>query len=326
MAGRALPTACLVLSFLLCLTPWANPAAQGLLILRGCESGDWWENHLSAIGVSQCPEGCASCAWGVGKPNCSIPENQKRVNQALAQNGLVILNHPTAKGNDCWPGGPIEQGWARNKMRDAKGYHAIEISGAVEEWKYILGLGRRVWGVIADDFHNGSPGTKGWIVVNSGNAAPGPADIIESIKQGNFYSVHRAEGGGSGYPAFKTIDVLGNIVSVTFRKASEIRFIDCTRVLDSKTFPDDADVERSASYVPGNAGTPPMPKAYLRVELEDRAGNIAYSQPLQVIGASVCPDTMPAPTCSKNSCSDLPCCTGYHCCGDRCYPNSMQCP
>ena len=34
----------------------------------------------------------------------------------------------------------------------------------------------------------------------------------------------------------------------------------------------------------------------------------------------------PEPICSKRTCKDLPCCGGYHCCGNRCYPDSMECP
>jgi hypothetical protein len=255
-----------------------------LLILQGCESGDWWENHMVAIGVTTCPEECASCAWGVGHPNCSIGENQKRVNQALAQGGLVILAHPSARGKDCFPGGPIEQGWSLHKMRDVHGYHAIEIvtgaSTSFDEWEYILGLGRRVWGIASDDFHKGDLG-RAWIVVNSNSDEIDRQDIIANIKRGNFYSVRRVSDKVIDVPAFESIGVLGGAVAVSGRGARFVRFFDGSgRVLKTHRCSGD---EFSASYIPDDSGDYPMPEVYLRIEIENYAGNVAYSQPLFVI-------------------------------------------
>jgi hypothetical protein len=101
-------------------------------------------------------------------------------------------------------------------------------------------------------------------------------------------------------------------------------------VLREKTLSSEAESdgeEHSASYIPDDSGDYPMPEGYLRIEIEDSHSNVAYSQPLRVIGAPVCPVPTPAlPTCSKTSCADLSCCSGYHCCGDRCYPDNMACP
>lgn len=310
---------------------------KGLCILRGrkngnlwggCESGDWWENHLSAIGVTSCPEECANCFWsflGGARPKCSTAENQWRIDQALDEDGLVILNHPSARGDICWPGEEIEMGWRVDKMEALQGYHAVEINDSMDEWEYVLSLGRKVWGVAADDFHSGTPGRGGWIVVNSNSSPINATDIIENIKNGNFYSVVNTSGQDAVTLQYKSIQVLVGVVAVSFQGARTLRFIDCTGVLDEVTFSGDENVERSASYIPDNSAKHPMPTGYLRIEIEDDNGNIAYSQPLRVIGAASCRPDNP-PTCSKTSCADLPCCPGHHCCGDRCYPDEMSCP
>ncbi len=304
-----------------------NPEpAEGIALVRGCESGDWWENHLNALGVARCPEECASCWFGWGLPNCSIPENQKRIDQALAQGGFVTLNHLNETGPDCWIDEPIERGWPEHKLLGVKGYQAIEIMEAVDKWKFLLDRGRIVWAVMADDFHSGSPGTKGWVVVNSSRSPADPADILENLRQGNFYAVKNGGRDARRTPAFRSIQTLGGIVSVAFTNAGTIRFIDCRGILKEEFFPGDETAERSASYIPASGG-PPVPRGYLRIEIEDANGNIAYSQPLAVIGDAPCVSgSPPSQTCSKTSCADLPCCPGFHCCGERCFPDSMLCP
>ncbi|MEJ5357722.1 MAG: hypothetical protein WHT06_03530 [Desulfobacterales bacterium] len=302
-----------------------NEPAEGIVLLRGCESGDWWENHLNALGVARCPEECASCYWGWGLPTCSNAENQKRINQALEQGGFVMLNHPNETGPDCWIDEPIERGWPEHKLLGVKGFQAIEIMGAVDKWKFLLDRGRVVWAVMADDFHSGQPGTKGWVVVNSSRSPADAADILENLRRGNFYAVKNGGRDAQRTPAFRSIQTVGNIVSVSFTNASTIRFIDCRGILEEKFLPGDEGQEKSASYVPASGGLP-VPRGYLRVEIEDANGNIAFSQPLAVIGDSPCASQIPPQTCSKTSCADLPCCAGYHCCGERCLPVSMQCP
>ncbi len=303
-----------------------NEPADGILLVRGCESGDWWENHLNALGVTRCPEECASCFWGAAlHPDCSTRENQKRVDQASEQGGFVTLNHPNETGPDCWIGEPIERGWPEHKLLGVRGYHALEIMDAVDKWKFLLDRGRIVWAVMADDFHSGQPGTKGWVVVNSSRSPADAADILENLRRGNFYAVKNGGRDIRRTPAFRSIQTLGNIVTVAFTNAGTIRFIDCRGILEERFLPGDETQEKSASYAPA-AGGPPVPRGYLRIEIEDSRGNIAYSQPLAVIGDSPCTSGSPPQTCSKTSCADLPCCSGYHCCGERCLPISMQCP
>ncbi len=305
--------------------------AESIVLIRGCESGDWWENHLNALGVSRCPEECASCWWGWGLPNCSNAENQKRIQQALVQGGFVTLNHPNETGPDCWIDEPIERGWPEHKLLGTKGYQAIEIMDAMDKWMFLLDRGRIVWGVMADDFHRGQPGTKGWVVVNSARSPADAADILENLRRGNFYAVKNGGRDARRTPAFSSIQTLGVIVSVTFVNASKIRFLDCRGILKEEFFPGDESREKSASYTP-SSGALPMPRGYLRMEIEDANGNIAFSQPLAVIGDSPCVSQVPsAPShtpqqCSKTSCSDLPCCLGFHCCDERCFPESMPCP
>lgn len=293
--------------------------SDDLVIVNGCESGKSWENHLVSLGVSTCPEQCASCFWeGGGYPLCSYGTNQKRIDHVVLQeNGVAILAHPSSRGRDCWPGGPLETGWSMDKLKALHDYHAVEINNSMEEWEFLLDLGRSVWGVAADDFHSRDDIGDGWIVVNSQMDPTNEEDLLDNIREGNFYAVV-AGNGGEG-PGFEHIYDLGNIVSVAFHGANKIRFFDCVGLLLEER------AEGSFSYIPDDSRR--VPAGYVRIELEDGRGNIAYSQPLHRIDSPACPEARPLPpSCSTTDCTDLDCCNGYHCCGERCYPNDMECP
>jgi hypothetical protein len=310
--------------------------SRDIIIINGCESGKTWENHLIALDVSTCPEQCASCVWegvdGEDYPLCSYGTNQKRIDHVvLGENGLAILAHPSSRAEDCWPGDPIESGWSKDKLKALHGYNAVEIvtgnGNSIDEWEYVLGLGKQVWGVASDDFTCEHHFGRGWIVVNSNSDPIDGQDIIENIRNGNFYSVRHV--GGENVPEFNSIQVIGGLVSVSFQRASSVRFIDCTGIRQENEVSRQAelDEEEHSVHYPGDLVGP---NGYLRIEIEDSHGNVAYSQPLKVIGASGCsapaPQAQPEPTCSKTSCIDLECCTGFHCCEGRyCLPNSMEC-
>ena len=118
------------------------------------------------------------------------------INFILNNNGLAIICHP----NWIW-GGKF------NKLSKLKNYHGIEIfnsfireevSGspfATEKWDYLLSLGNKVWGFAVDDMHRyGKKWHKhakrligqGWIMVKADKLEK--EEIMNSIKQGNFYS------------------------------------------------------------------------------------------------------------------------------------------
>ncbi|MBO7148291.1 MAG: CehA/McbA family metallohydrolase [Clostridia bacterium] len=52
-------------------------------------------------------------------------------------------------------------------------------------WDELLGMGKRLWGVAADDGHGMNGHCKGWVMVNSENNINA---ILEAIKDGAFYS------------------------------------------------------------------------------------------------------------------------------------------
>jgi hypothetical protein len=308
-----------------------------LLINRSCESGYNWENHLTAIDVDTCPEECCSNDAAIliepfpPQNKCDGVENQKRINQALDQGGIVILNHPGSV-NDFG----VEQGWPKEKALQMQGFHGIEIAITekdIDTWIYLLNKGRIVWGVGSDDYHSGEPGKHGWIVVNSNsiinsqqNSDASQQDIINNIRDGNFYSVVRAENGRTDGPKFTKIITLGNTVSIEYTDASMVRFSDCQGLLKADSVSNEGETH-SSSYIPDEESGLRLLQGYMLIELEDRTGNIAYSQPLHVIGAGTCPD-VPAPPPPTPPCSDSiePCCEGYHSCGGQCYLNDMECP
>ena len=121
--------------------------------------------------------------------------HQDIIDFIVKNNGLAIIHNP----NWAW-GGKF------NKLSKLKNYHGMEIFNAVlkslvgspfatEKWDYLLSLGNRVWGFAVDDMHRFGKKWyesairligQGWIMVKANNLEK--EEIMNSIKQGNFYS------------------------------------------------------------------------------------------------------------------------------------------
>lgn len=114
---------------------------------------------------------------------------------------------------------------------------------AVDWWDEVLKTGRRVWGFAGDDSHypvdNGTSFNRSWIVVNSSRPFEDTPDmernIIENIRQGNFYCVVRRpeardiieeQGPADRGPELK-IGCLGRTIIVKTDRISDIAFHIC---------------------------------------------------------------------------------------------------
>lgn len=123
--------------------------------------------------------------------------SQVLINGMLDDGAIVFINHPN-----------FSTGISAEEMLALKGYSAIELSNAhpavynygndlhrpvEEKWDYLLTYGKKVYAVGSDDEHHlqkwgpdkANPG-RSWIMVEAANLDE--EDIIEAIRQGNFYA------------------------------------------------------------------------------------------------------------------------------------------
>jgi len=99
-------------------------------------------------------------------------------------------------------------------------YNTTNYTNAEEEWDYVLGKGKKVWGVASDDAHSLDMVAKGWNVVYT-NASDVKSltkeDIVDSLFKGNYYA--------SQGPNLNEIKLEGNKLTVTGDKSGTIEFI-----------------------------------------------------------------------------------------------------
>ncbi len=146
---------------------------QGLLILGqeygkgSTESG--LRSHMNGINISTAPSEFAS--------------QQKRIDSMTAQDGIVVLNHPTA----------LFYAYMKNDMVSLTNYTGMEIINAnfdypaTSTWDYVLSRGKMVWGFAADDSHDAEDMGRAWIVVRMPGSLS-TSNVVNAIKHGSFYA------------------------------------------------------------------------------------------------------------------------------------------
>lgn len=120
---------------------------------------------------------------------------ERIIEEMTADGYLVVFNHPQ---------------WSRNVFDDlakVDGYFAVEVynHGCEEEnhtghaepyWDFLLRMGRKVWGIAADDNHNRNPYGEtpgewdsfgGWVMVNAPELSC--AAIADALREGPFLLV-----------------------------------------------------------------------------------------------------------------------------------------
>lgn len=191
-------------------------------------------------------------------------DRQAAINDALAQDALVVLNHPHWEAHF--------EHWPFNELLRLTGYAGIEIFNGITQfgegnpvatgvWDRLLSSGRRVWGFANDDTHFDGTLANGWNMVRLPAEAPvtWPA-LREAILGGDFYAT--------------TGVTLGDIVwndgalSVTSENADRIRFFGAHgRLLASFDSP-------VAAFTPASA------EPYVRAEAYGPRGTVAWTQPV----------------------------------------------
>jgi hypothetical protein len=150
------------------------------------------------------------------------------------------------------------------ELENATGY-------AVERWDMLLQSGRRVWCFATDDTHfnpNFPPCDGGWVEIRCPRLSRD--DVIRSLKAGSFYA--------SQGPRLLDLSVRRGLVKIKCSPITELRaFADGVgsgMVYFSR--------EPRGSWTVDYRGWWCQPRGYLRIELKDRRGRVAWCNPLFV--------------------------------------------
>ena len=145
-----------------------------------------------------------------------VADRQAVIDAGLAQNSLIIVNHPNwfGKFNHC----------PQEVMAAWQGFHGLEIYNGVigrldgsqyatDHWDMLLSAGRRVWGYVNDDSHKAVGDTElGWNVTYV--REPTAAGVIHALRHGEFY--------GSTGVEITEISVTGSRIRIATSNADRI--------------------------------------------------------------------------------------------------------
>ena len=227
--------------------------------LDGCVTIDATENggmpDLIGIGVQK-----------AAPHDLPFPE---RVAILAEQGGFVIAAHPTycAATPESYAGCP---GLDALEICNAYCDEAYANGLATELWDMLLGKGKRLWGVAADDAHLNpdkgyfSDAGHAWVQVWAGERTP--EAVLAALKAGAFYA--------SQGPSFERIDITDQSIRVACSPVAEVRW----RTLGSA-----GHVHRAREGAPLTESVLPewfKPRVFVRVELMDSQGKRAWSNPV----------------------------------------------
>ncbi len=141
---------------------------------------------------------------------------------------------------------------------------------ALELWDMVLGMGKRIWGVAGDDAHLNpkkryySDAGLGWVEIWAG--AFNQESVLHALKQGRFFSTQG--------PVFNEIAVKDHTIHIQCSPVNQIRWRTWGSVGHVENAP--ADSELVTAALPGWF----RPSRYVRIELVDRDGKRAWSNPV----------------------------------------------
>lgn len=181
------------------LTKIESFADEELLLIPGFEFST--QKHMQLLGINSLIQ----------------DEQQAAISQTLAQNGLVIMNHPN---------------WGQtahltiDDLGKFQGFHAIEIFNGIMDrlkghslattiWDEALTRNMPCWGIATDDSHEEFDIGRGWIMVFAESCDT--ESILNSIRKGNFYASTGAE--------LSLIKLIENKIHVETAKETAFRFV-----------------------------------------------------------------------------------------------------
>lgn len=234
--------------------------AHGMVLIPGVEvtaSGTEFGGQYHLVTLGRLP----STLPPVTTPG---PESARLLTAAGA---VVIVAHPhwsgltgadllavdTATGVEIWNGGTV--------LDSEKGV-------AVAAWDELLRRGRRLWGFATDDAHFRFPdGALGWVVLHAAERTA--AGAAEALRDGHFYC--------SAGPELHTVHVDGRTVVVSCSPCAGIYCLGFAgrnqyRVWDQQT------------PLAGTEFTLRGDEPWIRVQVTDRQGRSAWTQPIWLAG------------------------------------------
>jgi hypothetical protein len=254
----------------------ADPSGgrSGLAYVPSNEVGRRGGPHLLYLGVPR--EGC-SPSWCKGL--CRLPGRDRRRMGDLAwyvrwideRGGMAVASRP-------WN---LDDGWNEEWLASVPWLRGIEIAEPAGRAAWDRALRKDVarWGIAADD---GAPDATGFVVANA--ATPGRGDLLAALRAGSFYGVRLAVAHDPSPPEFLRIDTGpdGTIVACV-RNASAARAVTAAgkeplEILGPLAL-EHSDHDHVRFQADGSEG-------YVRLEIANRTGTVAYAQPLFVGGAS----------------------------------------
>ncbi len=190
-------------------------------------------------------------------------EFQKHLDEAHASGHLTMLCHPQ---------------WSCTFTREfeqLKGNFAMELwnsGGALDFdmdvnngwiWDELLMQGQRIYGTAVDDGHEDYQHCQGWVMVNADNNVDA---ILSALQNGDFYS----STGPEIYDFWIDDD---HVAHVKCSPCRHVRFI-CAAAAMGKVYAEHGKPIMEAT------GRVPVYCPYLRVEVTDLAGRVAWSNPI----------------------------------------------
>jgi len=227
----------------------ADPGVAGILFVPGVEESTATGHILSMDATSHVTD----------------TDHQDIIDAILSQGAVPILAHPALNA---------AIGLTDVEISQLDGYAGIEVynayappENAESRWDALLTAGGRAYGTAVDDTHNASADAgKGWIIVFADSATK--ANIVESIKRGNFYA-------STG--ATLSVSVSGRVITATTGATAKIEWIGDAGVVLQTTA-----AGTSSEYTAQGF------EKYIRIRITRASdGKFAWSNPIYV---SMCPD------------------------------------
>ncbi len=229
----------------------------------------------SFVAIDSIEAGASPDAIGVGakRPVDEEPSFCRKVCSLAEQGAFTIAAHPTysAAMPEVYLGCP---GLMAIEIFNAYCEEAYANGYAIELWDMLLGAGRRIWGVAADDAHLNerkryfSDVGHGWVEIWTEELSK--TGILDALKNGSFYSTQG--------PRFTSLTVEESSITIECTPVAQVRW---------RTRGKFGHVEYATTSKGMTRSSLPawfVPRGYVRVEIVDPQGLKAWSNPFFLQG------------------------------------------
>lgn len=235
--------------------PAEASSRDGILVVPGVEfdgiDPELGMYHVVGLDITTSPE-----KGGLVGPDAVV-------SYIAGQGGLAVLCHPYWCGMPSWAVGRVEGVFAVEVFNSTCEVHIAKGLSSVH-WDDTLASGKRLWGVAVDDTHWGRHDYGGgWVMVQADDLSI--PSLREALLSGRFYA--------SSGPDIHDFVVDGGRAYARTSEASRIAFI-CDAHRGRCLFPENGDAITEGEYVVPDTAT------YIRLEVTDRKGRKAWSNPL----------------------------------------------